>query len=319
MEESTLVGAARPDELRQGLALAFRHLPEDERKERVGQALRMVKRRQLDPAGIMVLRGRRRLFGSVVCQVLPGKAGLIWPPQVLDVADRIEGEDLLAQAALAWLTQNGARLFQSMLTRQEAALAEPLLRNGFRHITTLRFLRHFLDPGSLLHPGAARLALERYSQCDRDLFHDILLRSYAGSLDCPELNGRRDLADIIAGHQAQGRHDPDYWWLARQGGQPVGVLLASIVPEYAGFEVAYVGIVPEARRRGFGRELMRAALQEMRAAGASQIALTVDVRNHHALALYAGLGFEAFDHREVLLCFAASTADNCTGVSEGNG
>ena len=39
------------------------------------------RRRELDPEGLFVLRGRGGLVGAVLCLALPGAAGLVWPPQ----------------------------------------------------------------------------------------------------------------------------------------------------------------------------------------------------------------------------------------------
>ena len=80
--------------------------------------------------------------------------------------------------------------------------------------------------------AADELAYEGYSTCDRALFERTLLRSYDGTRDCPEVNGVRTIAEIIAGHRAQGKHDPDRWWLAFAEDQPVGVLLVAQVPEW---------------------------------------------------------------------------------------
>ncbi|MFZ8477881.1 GNAT family N-acetyltransferase, partial [Staphylococcus aureus] len=75
------------------------------------------------------------------------------------------------------------------------------------------------------------------------------------------------------------------------------------------WDVSYVGIVPEARRRGFGRELMRKALIEARVAEATQLTLSVDVRNRPAWELYRRLGFEAFEQREVYLAIWKAEAE----------
>jgi ribosomal protein S18 acetylase RimI-like enzyme len=81
----------------------------------------------------------------------------------------------------------------------------------------------------------------------------------------------------------------------------VGVLLINPTLEGDGWEVAYVGVVPEARRRGFGRELMGKALFEAKAAGQPHVTLSVDARNRPARALYHHLGFEPLEVREVFL------------------
>src|SRR5205085_4692667 len=111
----------------------------------------------------------------------------------------------------------------------------------------------------------------------------------------------RTIAEIIEGHQGQGLHDPRRWWLAWARGAPVGVLLVAEMPEGEGWDLAYLGIVPEARRQGFGRELALKALCEAKAAGAAQLTLSVDVRNRPAWQLYRQAGFEPVEERAVYL------------------
>jgi ribosomal protein S18 acetylase RimI-like enzyme len=78
-------------------------------------------------------------------------------------------------------------------------------------------------------------------------------------------------------------------------------LLATEVPEWEGWDLSYVGIVPEARRQGFGRQLTLAALREAQHAGANEVTLSVDSRNIPACAMYRWIGFREYDSREVYL------------------
>ena len=94
----------------------------------------------------------------------------------------------------------------------------------------------------------------------------------------------------------------------------IGVLLLTDVPEWRGWDLAYLGVVPEARGRGLGRQLAIKALRAARSGGATQLTLAVDARNFPAWHLYARLGFEAFDNREVYLNIPCSPAPgSCTG------
>jgi ribosomal protein S18 acetylase RimI-like enzyme len=260
----------------------------------------------LEREGVVVVRGPGGLLGALVCLPLRGASGLLWPPQVREGPWQRAVEDQLVQFAAGWLHQRGAKLAQALLPPDEAFLAAPLLRNGFRHITRLYYLRHDLD----LLPGADRqrggkpdVVFLPYLGDTIDRFHRTLLRTYVGTLDCPELNGVRGLAEIIDGHKAQGLHDPERWWLAEEAGRPVGAVLTADVPELAGWDLSYVGVVPEARGRGLGSLLTRKVLFEARAAAAGRVTLAVDVRNRPAWNLYVRLGFEPTEEREVYLAF----------------
>jgi mycothiol synthase len=180
-------------------------------------------------------------------------------------------------------------------------LAPPLVRNGFEHITGLWYLRYDFQKPTAGRARKCHLTYRTYRSADPDAFHQTLLRTYEGTRDCPEVNGVRTLEEIMAGHKSQGIHDPERWWLAEREGKPVGLLLLTETPEWQAWDISYIGVVPEARRQGVGKELARKALAEARQAGATQLTLAVDARNEPAWKLYLGLGFEIFDEREVYL------------------
>ncbi len=115
------------------------------------------------------------------------------------------------------------------------------------------------------------------------------------------MNGVRGTTEVILGHQSQGRYDPARWFLALAVGQPIGVLLLTEFPESGDWDLSYTGVVPEARRQGFGNELVLKALVEARLADAMYLSLAVDGRNRAAIDLYRRLGFEPYDRREVYL------------------
>jgi ribosomal protein S18 acetylase RimI-like enzyme len=306
------VEPARTEELAAAFRLAFQHLVAADREARVRNALDLIGERELDPAGVLVARGDGGLVGSLVCTAVPGASGLVWPPQVTDHPDRAGVEDALVQTATCWLEGQGARLMQALLGGRDVPLAAPLERNGFRHITRLWYLRHDLELSADLLRTDERLTYATYAAGDRELFERTLLRTYEQTLDCPEVNGVRTVEEIIAGHRSQGLHDPGRWWLAFDGGRPVGVLLATELPETDGWDLSYLGVVPEARRRGVGRQLTRKAIVEARDAEVGQLLLSVDVRNRPAWELYKALGFEPYDHREVYLAIRrpVGAADN---------
>jgi mycothiol synthase len=301
------IGTARPEERTEAFRLVFQHLAEAEQQLRVGNALNLLEQGELEPAGIFVVRQDRELPGALVSVPLRGASGLLWPPYVRPSPERTLQEDQLVHAALDWLRGRGAKLAQAILATGEMPLAAPLERNGFQHVTRLDYLRHRFEADTPLTP-ARRLSCQTYSEADATLFRQTLLRTYQGTQDCPELNGVRTIDEILDGHRAQGVFHPDRWWLAFDGTKPIGVLLLTEIVEWQGWDISYVGVVPEARRQGFGRALTQLALREAKAAGAGQLTLAVDARNRAAWNLYAELGFELWDQREAYLLFFAGAA-----------
>jgi ribosomal protein S18 acetylase RimI-like enzyme len=293
---------ASPDELGPALELLFQRFAPEGCAGRVRHALALIEAGEIEREGVLVARDYGRLRGTMVCVSLPGAGGLVWPPQAVG-DDHAGVEDELARGGLAWLRARGAKLVEALLLPSESVSAAPLLRNGFRHITRLLYLRRPLTPNDrhVADAGDLRLKFVSYAEASPAAFHETLLCSYEETQDCPELNGARHIEEIIAGHKAQGVFDAHRWWLALADGRPLGVLLMTELPEWASWDVAYVGVMREARGLGVGRALMTHALRAAAAANVGQVTLAVDERNLPARRLYARLGFEPFEEREVYL------------------
>ncbi len=289
--------------------LALQHVPAGAgRAGTVRNALTLLAGGEIDPEGIFVARQEERLCGVQVAILLRGASGLLWLPRT--APPDADLEDRLVQAALDWLRRRGAKLAQAIVHPDAAHEAAPLLRRGFQHVTRLRYLELNLDKAPQESPpleggakGGSRLRLETYAAQNSYLFKETILRSYEGTLDCPELNGIRTIEEVVAGHIAQGHFRPERWWLAFEQDRPVGVALTTEVPDLGAWDLSYVGIVPEARRRGLGRAVTTHILHAASAAGVHHVSLAVDRRNLPAWNMYAHLGFTPFDHREVYLRF----------------
>jgi ribosomal protein S18 acetylase RimI-like enzyme len=308
MPQPLAVEPARPKELVAALQLVFQYLAEEERAARVANALTLICQDELDPLGIMVVRKKSRLLGAMVSQRLPGAGGLLWPPQASEWPSGQEIEDQLVQAALSWLRQGGAKVAHVIVRPAEKTQVSSLVRSGFVHITALWYFRHSLvwrspeaDPLAVLLLLGKGLSFRPYPDCDRSLFHRTLMRTYEGTLDCPELNGVRSVEEIVEGHAHQGKHDPNLWWLVFQEEHPVGVVLLTEMPEWDALDIAYLGVIPEARGRGLGRALAAKILLEARARHVNQVTLAVDGRNLPAWNMYLALGFQPLEQREVYL------------------
>ena len=79
--------------------------------------------------------------------------------------------------------------------------------------------------------------------------------------------------------------------------QPVGLVRTSIAPPEEGDsapigDVRLVGVIPEWRGQGLGREMLRWAVAQLQTRGAGRISLSVEAENELALRLYRRAGFE---------------------------
>jgi ribosomal protein S18 acetylase RimI-like enzyme len=292
---------ARTEELAPAFRLLFSHLPHDECDKRLSNALLLLERGELIADGVFVLRGPKGIRGSILCLPIVGATALVWPPHCVADESTSSNEDRLVRRATDWLKAQGVKVAQALLSVEENGLGASLQRNGFRHVTHLCFYRHDLEPAGLRPDRPLQLEYRTYEECDAEVFQQTLGRTYLESQDFPEMNGVRTVAEVILGHQSQGRYDPSRWFLALVEDRPVGVLLLTELAESGDWDLSYVGVVPEARRHGFGSDLVRKALIEAHYADAMYLSLAVDGRNLPALEMYRRLGFEPYDRREVYL------------------
>jgi ribosomal protein S18 acetylase RimI-like enzyme len=308
MSDSLTVKTATPAEWEPALRLVFQHVREEERQARIANAQALFERREIDPEGLAIASRGSRLVGAMVSTLLPGATGLVWPPQAVPGPEHQAVEDRLVEYALAWVRERGAKMAQAIVLPAEIHQAEPLMRHGFRHLTALWYLRHDLSyppegsGGRDARPGL-EIRYQPYPACDPSLFAATLVQTYEGTLDCPEVNGIRTVEEIVIGHQGQGKHDPNRWWLVWRGRTPVGVLLLTGMPEWQALDIAYLGVVPEARRQGLGREMTRWALAQARTAAVCWLTLAVDRRNRPAWDMYLAAGFVPHEEREVFVAF----------------
>ncbi|MFL5329273.1 MAG: GNAT family N-acetyltransferase [Gemmataceae bacterium] len=299
-----VIGPARSDERLAAFRMVFPD--DDDVRGRLKRAETLMQAGQLNPDSVRVVRDSIGLAAAMIAAPLSGAAAVVWPPRI---RPSLHHPGPVVQAltadAVAWLNSQHVRLAQTLLAPEDDHLAEPLLAQGFQHTTRLVYLRHFLDLSFAQMATAERCGYQTYHEVGDQRFAEVLARTYEGTLDCPEINGVRSPAEILAGHRAAGPFDPEQWWLATRNGEPAGVALATM-PEDGAWDVAYLGVVPEARRKGIGQELVRKLLFEAKAAAIPMVTLAVDARNEPARRLYHAAGFEPYDERDVYLKIWAS-------------
>jgi ribosomal protein S18 acetylase RimI-like enzyme len=181
-----------------------------------------------------------------------------------------------AFAAAGFLTVGQLAYLRAPLKRAAAQAAAPVWPEGI----TVRNIRSAA-------PG----------EPDHRLLIQALDRSYLDTLDCPELCGMRETADILDSHRATGIFNPRLWWLVFLHDEPHGCILLSHIPDHNCVELVYLGLSPQLRGRGLGRQLLEMGMGASRGATAEHIACAVDLRNAPARALYEKVGFREFGQR----------------------
>ena len=209
----------------------------------------------------------------------------------------------LVRAASCGQDPRRIHLIQCLLDPHQRRQRQALQDAGFDHLATLVYMQRDADlPPGPLDLTESGITCRQWSATHRDRFARAILASYEGTLDCPGLLGLRSIDEVIEGHQATGRFDPQDWFVFYHGDDPVGVMLLSEVVQRAAYELVYLGLAPAFRGRGLARRILRFGLGVVHQRGASGVLLAVDEQNKPALRLYRNLEFKSTGRKSAMIC-----------------
>ena len=280
---------AMPGELQLALRLALgsNGTPADE--QHVEHFVEFAAGRGIDTSQVW-LAERGAIHSAVLPIVSPGRTmlllGGISQANPTAVQSSVDPAGQLVEAVCSHFAGRGIQLAQVLLDPADEAARRLYERHDFRRIAQLLYLQASPRRRYPLPPLPDYLTWLPYSQQSHGLFVRTIAQSYEGSLDCPTLNGLRDMEDVVAGHKASGDFEPGLWTLLLGHGEPLGVLLLSPTRASDTMELVYLGLVPAARGRGIADLMVRQALATTAAAGVSRLSLAVDADNVPALRLY---------------------------------
>ncbi len=246
--------------------------------------------------GLFEARRDGRTVGAVLAQRQPGRAGTVWMPR-LAMREPPSTAHFLLVAANDYLSHGDVAMAHVLLDRPQAHDEALLAQAGFLPLAELRYL---VAPEVELPSDRPSSELEFCPAAEGappSSLAAVVEATFQATLDCPALNGVRSIADVLAGYEATGDSGRRWWRLVRHGGETVGCLLVADHPEQESCELVYMGLVPAARRRGWGRQMARHAQWLTRQAGRQQLVLAVDAANHPAAALYSAEGFRVWERR----------------------
>jgi RimJ/RimL family protein N-acetyltransferase len=296
MDSLCVRGASLVDQAA-ALELVFAHAAPEERRQRLARLLAESPSSPLP--GLFVGYRGGELVAAALVQVQPGGTAVLSPPRACGHQPAETARELLS-AVVAELARDGVQWVQSLLETDQGPDARLLIESGFRHVSNLLYLVSTKGsfPASEPRDGLEFFA---YTPQEHQRLSDIVERTYADSLDFPQVDGTRRIEDILTGYRATGVFDPARWMIVRRQGVDVGCLLLAEHPSTNHWELIYMGLVPEGRGRGFGVAIARYAQWLTRQADRARLVLGVDAANAPAIAVYAAAGFVAWDHRSVFM------------------
>lgn len=294
--DDLIIRPVRRDEIDRAVHLILSGSPGGRHDAGVVEFLQVALLRGLDLTGIWVAADPRRddqLVWAVLPMMLAGKAMVMMvPPRLRPMLTSRHVSELVASALLDATNAHRVTMAQILLDPEHRAVHRALLDAGFEDVAELVYLRR-----QVRQPIAGRLIgdgyrLWRYDRTTHYRFGQCIARTYEGSLDCPRLNGRREMEDIIAGHKAAGEFDPNLWMLLSDiDNRDLGVLLLNRLHNHEGYELTYVGLTPDGRGQGLADALIRTAINELAREGGGSLVTACDVANAPARRMYSRHGF----------------------------
>lgn len=275
----------------------------------------------VDP-GIFIAERDGRLVGSASFSHSPGRLGSVRPPVWLESAGEGVRDALFRhldqRAREAGVTTQFVSRPSDVSGEEEASLrflfdGRPWRRTsnvelgvaGFHERVDLDvYLRDLREDAPAPAVGDERWNWTDESSLPTDALENLVAATYEGSLDCPMLNGKRTVSDVLEGYRAEGQGDDSLWQVLREGERPVGCLFMADHPETDSIELLYLGVRPEERGRGLGAQVVQQAIALGRDRGRTVLALSADANNRPAGEIYRSLGFRRLDRREVFLKFS---------------
>jgi len=234
-------------------------------------------------------RGGIQSVGMVI--VSKGSVGFLYHspagPQQVNVKSLVE---LIREISLHVLT-NGYRMIQRFVPTNQHPDVSVLMAAGFEELVELVYMVLPLGKQGSVGVEGKEYEFVNYENFRKGELETTIQRTYHGSLDCPRLVGVRSIPQIINSHKTTGEFTPQWWWILRFQGSPVGCVLVNQTTNKDVAEIIYLGVVPEFRGKALGELMLKHTATYAHCEGIKQLTLAVDSRNNVAINLYDRFGF----------------------------
>ena len=261
-------------------------------------------------AGLFFHESQNANPAAVWLQELPGKTGVLWPPDFAHPHARA-----LLAAAVEFASERALQLVQLLVLEGEQVDEASLAEFGINRLVDLDYLwaipqsQEINSAGIALQAGVAArdgekpLTFHANANSHPKRLAGLISNTYVGTLDCPHLNGVRDLSEVIDGYRAQGRMMPEQWYTIGNEAADIGVLILADHTNSQStdrtWELVYMGVLPEFRGRGYSQSIVGHALRQASEADVTRLVLAVDSQNEPAKHAYLRAGFQHWQRRIV--------------------
>lgn len=314
--ENLIISPATDENLPEILRMAFSHLDPVEMHQRI-IAIRAIKANGgLPLEGVLGGWRAGRLCGAAFSQYRSDGTVILWPPRTVDEEPPETVRELFN--GIAKHAENIKARIMLMFVEQTQELETGMFRDcEMRFLSELAYLiaKEEDFPKSRLSgrlefvPIFQREAAEHETPMPPENLPAGIFAEYAGLIeatyertkDFPELSGVCPAGEVLRGYQEDNIFRPEIWFKIRKDGREIGALILGDHERDRYLELTYMGLIPEARGRGFAREVVEFALGTARDLGRQFVLVSVDVRNDSAYHAYINRGFRPWDRKSLYL------------------
>ena len=246
--------------------------------------------------GLWVSQQQGCIDSAIWVQPLGNATAQLWLPRQQDPAAQA-----LLQAAYRWITEQGITFCHTVLPPCHYAWEATLFAHNMTRLAELHYLSGSITSSPLASSSnkPAAIQLQAFIELDESAQKALIDGVSQESLDCPDLREALSSETLLAGFYQKAPHAPHYWYSVHVDGQPVGVLLLSPLKDLC-WELLLMGVIPQWRGKGIGREVLQAAFRLAAQEGATEIMLTVDALNMPAQRLYQRAGLARYAEQQLL-------------------
>ena len=255
-------------------------------------------------SGLLEARRDDRTAGVVWGQAWPDGVAQVVPPW-LAPAESDDTADLLLRKLDEHLAASDARVAFAYVPNDDSRSLAWFTGNGYQQAGEMLVMACTAD-ADVKTSADDSLSFHRYEPSCQQQMRDLVKRTHRGSLDFPMLSGIHRAGDVLARYADAGDSGTEHWRFVRSADRDVGCLVLADHRQYDQCELAYMGLVPEARGNGWGRRIVTQALRVAQEVGKQQVVLGVDIGNDPAIAMYASVGFVEQYRRDVLVKYLGS-------------
>lgn len=294
------ISTATTSELPQFWDLLTNHLPNPQRTDLRLHLQHLFQIGKLTTDDLLVARAGQPV-GVLLWQRHRDRTATLWPPRLVESETGTKATDIADALISERLRQSdrlGLRLVLSFLDPADPTNSIIFARHQFRRTTHLRTLQTQVFEalrGTAAPTEATSFQLYPVLHPAGTDFSTVLLATYQDTCDCPELEGRRSAAEVLAGYRDACQRP--LWFRIVAAQRTVGVLLLATDEEPVQWQLVYLGLIPSMRGRGLGTCVLAEAFRWAARQRVQAMQLIVDVRNHPALRLYQRFGFHTVEER----------------------